>query len=397
MKQSIKHLSALLLFAVLAACSAPPRATAGSELLHDQLFAASDAAGEADDVFALSDEMQSYAATHLQFGPQQRDPRPALIEALYTQRQLGLSYDTSVTRNAAQAFSARAGNCLSLVIMTAAFAKHLGLPVSYRSVEADIFYTREGDLTMASGHVNLVLDRLGPLPRAASRLTPAPTAHEAMLVDFLPPQELRGTRSVTLSERTVLAMFMNNRAAEALNEGRLDDSYAWARAAVRQDPEFKAAVNTLGVVYLRAGHRPQAEAALRAVLAQDADNVAALSNLVRLVQQDGRQAEARQLGERLARLEPYPPFHFFDLGRAAMAEGNYAGAQKLFDRELGRQPLQHEVRFWAAQAAWHLGDAAKAADHLRQAMDNSPDPRSQAVYATKLDHLLDRFRASRLQ
>ena len=274
---------------------------------------------------------------------QQRDPRPALIEALYTQRQLGLSYDTSVTRNAAQAFSARAGNCLSLVIMTAAFAKHLGLPVSYRSVEADIFYTREGDLTMASGHVNLVLDRLGPLPRAASRLTPAPTAHEAMLVDFLPPQELRGTRSVTLSERTVLAMFMNNRAAEALNEGRLDDSYAWARAAVRQDPEFKAAVNTLGVVYLRAGHRPQAEAALRAVLAQDADNVAALSNLVRLVQQDGRQAEARQLGERLARLEPYPPFHFFDLGRAAMAEGNYAGAQKLFDRELGRQPTPQEV------------------------------------------------------
>ena len=133
------------------------------------------------------------------------------------------------------------------------------------------------------------------------------------------------------------------------------------------------------------------------MLAQDADNVAALSNLVRLVQQDGRQAEARQLGERLARLEPYPPFHFFDLGRAAMAEGNYAGAQKLFDRELGRQPLQHEVRFWAAQAAWHLGDAAKAADHLRQAIDNSPDPRSQAVYATKLDHLLDRFRASRLQ
>ena len=44
-----------------------------------------------------------------------------------------------------------------------------------------------------------------------------------------------------------------------------------------------------------------------------------------------------------------------------------------------------------------LCQTAKAADHLRQAMDNSPDPRSQAVYATKLDHLLDRFRASRLQ
>lgn len=397
MKQSIKRLTALLLCAALAACGSPPHAPAGSGLLHDQLFAASDAAAEAADVFALSDEMKGYAAAHLQFGPEQRDPRRALIEALYAQRQLGLRYDASVTRNAAQAFSARAGNCLSLVIMTAAFAKHLGLPVSYRSVKAETFYTREGDLTMASGHVNLVLDRLAPLPQTATRLAHAPAAHEAMLVDFLPPQELRGTHSVALSERTILAMFMNNRAAEALNEGRLDDSYAWARAAVRQDPDFSAAVNTLGVVYLRAGHRPQAEAALRAVLAQDADNVAALSNLVRLVQHDGREAEARQMGERLARLQPYAPFHFFDLGREAMAGGDYAGAQKLFDRELARQPLQHEVRFWAAKAAWHLGDAATAADHLRQARDNSPDPRSAAVYTGKLNHLLDQFRASRLQ
>lgn len=397
MKRPIVRLIVLALCAALAACSVPPRAPAASGLLHDQLFAPSDAATEAADVFALSDEMRSYALAHLQFGPQQRDPRQALIEALYTERKLGLRYDTSVTRNAAQAFSARAGNCLSLVIMTAAFAKHLGLPVSYRSVKAETFYTREGDLTMASGHVNLVLERLAPLPQAATRLAQAPAAHEAMLVDFLPPQELRGTRSEALSERTILAMFMNNRAAEALNQGRLDDSYAWARAAVRQDPHFVAAVNTLGVVYLRAGHRPQAEAALRAVLAQDADNVAALSNLVRLVQHDGRPAEARQLGDRLARLQPYPPFHFFDLGRAAMADGDYAGAQRLFDRELARQPLQHEVRFWAAKAAWHLGDAATAADHLRQARDNSPDPNSAAVYAGKLDHLLDHFRASRLQ
>jgi tetratricopeptide (TPR) repeat protein len=216
-------------------------------------------------------------------------------------------------------------------------------------------------------------------------------------VDFLPPEDMRGARSVALQEHTILAMFMNNRAAEALNQGRLDDSYAWARAAVRQDPAFSAAINTLGVVYLRAGHRPQAEAALHAVLARDPTDVAALSNLLLLLQHDGREDEGRQLGDRLARLQPHPPFHFFDLGRAAMARGDYAGAQKLFDRELRRQPMQHEVRFWAAQAAWHLGDAATAADHLRQAMDNSPDPRSAAVYAGKLNHLLDHFRASRLQ
>ena len=39
-------------------------------------------------------------------------------------------------------------------------ASYVGLPVSYRSVLVDDLYTRQGDLYMASGHVNLVLDRL---------------------------------------------------------------------------------------------------------------------------------------------------------------------------------------------------------------------------------------------
>jgi hypothetical protein len=40
-----------------------------------------------------------------------------------------IEYDSTVTRTAAQTYAARAGNCLSLVIMTAAFAEELGLRV----------------------------------------------------------------------------------------------------------------------------------------------------------------------------------------------------------------------------------------------------------------------------
>jgi hypothetical protein len=43
---------------------------------------------------------------------------------------------------AREAFAARTGNCLSLVIMTSAFAKQLGLPVSYRRVVMEEMYTR---------------------------------------------------------------------------------------------------------------------------------------------------------------------------------------------------------------------------------------------------------------
>ncbi|MDP1650433.1 MAG: tetratricopeptide repeat protein [Rubrivivax sp.] len=387
MKTASNHLAVLLLCTLLVACVSRPPNLPVAELLHDQLFAPSHAAVDAAGVFALSDDMRRYAAAELQATAQRRDPRRALIEALYSRGQLGLRYDAAVTRNAAEAYAARAGNCLSLVIMTAAFAKHLGLPVSYRSVLIDDVYTRQGGLYMASGHVNLVLDR--PPPRAPFGVQEP----DALTIDFLPPEELRGQRSEPLAERTIMAMFMNNRAAEALSQGRLADSYAWAREAVRQDPGFAAAVNTLAVVYMRAGHLREAEAALRALLAREPEHVSALSNLVHLLQRAGRAAEAQALGLRLAQLQPYPPFHFFDLGRQAMNEGDFRRARQLFARELRRQPDQHEVHFWAAQADLQLGDTAGATGHLRQAMANSPTRDSQQVYAAKLD----RLRAARLQ
>lgn len=383
----MKHWTALLLCLLLASCALRPPAPPPTELLHDHLFAAPRVAVDAASVFALSDEMHQYAAAELQLTSFRRDPRRALIDALYTGGQLRLTYDAAVTRNASEAFAARAGNCLSLVIMTAAFAKHLGLPVSYRSVLVDDQYTRQGDLTLASGHVNLVLDRLAQLSNPPW-LNPEP-----LTIDFLPPDELRGSHSVALAERTIVAMFMNNRAAEALASGRLDEAYAWVRAAVQQDPGFASAINTLGVIYVRAGHLREAETALRAVLARSPEHVSALSNLVQLLQSDGRADEARDLGERLARVQPHPPFHDFDLGRKAMAAGDYRRARRHFARELERQPYQHEVLFWAAQADWQLGDRAAAVRHLRQAMDYSPTVGSHQHYAAKLD----RLRAQRVQ
>jgi hypothetical protein len=57
-----------------------------------------------------------------------------LIEALFTDRWLQLDYDAGYTRNAAEAFDAHVGNCLSLAILTGALAKELGLEVRYQSV-----------------------------------------------------------------------------------------------------------------------------------------------------------------------------------------------------------------------------------------------------------------------
>lgn len=356
-------------------------------LLRDDLFKPPSEPVDAASVFALSDAMRAYADSNLVQAAAHSDIRRALISALYSQGQLQLSYDAGDTRNAAQAFEARAGNCLSLVIMTAALAKYLGLPVNYQSIVIDDLYTRSGGLTLFNGHVNLVLGRSFRRPTVEALAARVVADADDLTVDFLPQEELRGQRHHLLREQTIVAMYLNNRAAEALAAGRVDDSYWWAREALRQDPGFVTAANTLAVIYQRSGHLVLAEAALRHVLQAEDDNTAALSNLAGLLRSVGRATEARATDLRLAKLQPEAPFHAFDLGRTAMQRGDYSAALVLFQQELERQPYQPDVHFWTAQAYWRLNDNARAARHMALAMQHSTTRGTQQLYAAKLDLL----------
>jgi Tfp pilus assembly protein PilF len=280
---------------------------------------------------------------------------------------------------AAEAFEERAGNCLSLVLMTAAFAKHLDLPVNYQQVLLDDEFTRSGDLFFVSGHVNVVLGRFGPPLKGDDA--------QWLTIDFLPQVELRGQRTVALEERTVVAMFLNNRAAEALARGQLGTAYWYARTSLQRDPHYAAAANTLGVIYQRAGHLEAAERALRFVIEREPKSASAWANLTRLLRTQGRHAEAQVAAARLEALEPHPPFHFYELGRIALQEGDAARARDLLLRELRLQPQQHEVHFLLAQAYAALGEAPAAARHLGLAAENSPTRQARAIYAGKLERL----------
>ncbi len=369
------------LILALGGCATRVSTIETQHLLRDELFARSARVFDAQALFELSPEMLDYLRVRLPQLSTRADPRQALLDALYSNSDLRLAYDGSHTLTAREAFAARTGNCLSLVIMTSAFAKHLGLPVSYRRVVMDEMFTRNDNLTLASGHVNLVL---APVPH---RLWRHDGDDASLTVDFLPSEDTRGQQSLPLEERTLVAMYLNNRAVEALGQGRLDEAYGWAREAVLQDRRFVPAANTLGVIYSRAGHPSAAEAALRHALANEPDHHAALSNLLGMMTRQGRDGEAAALAARLALVQPVPPFKHFEQGREAMTRGDFASARDHFNRELRRQPYQDEVHFWAAQASWRLGDAERAAHHLRLARDYSVTRADQARYAAKLDHL----------
>lgn len=368
---------------LLAGCAQVQPRGGASALAQDHFFPAADiatqVAAEANQLFSMSEDMRRYADRVLRDPGSWRDRRQALIDALYLKGALQLAYDAEATRSAAGAFEARAGNCLSLVLMTAAFAKHLEVPVQYQQVLIDDEYSRAGDLFFVSGHVNVVLGRHGaPLKGDDAQW---------LTVDFLPQVDLRGQRTVPLEEHTLVAMYLNNLAAEALARGELRAAYWRARVALQRDPHFAAAANTLGVVYQRAGHLPAAERALRFVVEREPRSASGWSNLARLLASQGRHEEAHAASARLAALEPHPPFHFLERGRVALQQGHAALARDLFLRELRLQPQQHEVHFWLAQAYAALGDAKATERHLGLAADNSPTRQTRELYGGKLERL----------
>lgn len=364
----------------LSACAGVPPVPAHG-LLDDALFDRSVPPPTAAEVFAVSEPMRRFVEQDLARESRRKGPRTALIDALYAPGQLKLEYDAQRTRTAAEAFEARSGNCLSLVIMSAALARQLGLPVQFHSVYSDAGWGRSGDLLVANGHVNLTLRNHYGDGRVRFDVA------EAMLIDFDPPAPGQRQYSRVIDEATLLAMFMNNRAAELLAAGQVDAAYWHARAAIEAAPTFLTAHNTLAVIYLRRGASAQAERVLQQLLAAEPANAAALANLAHLYERQGRGAEAAALQQRLTRLEPYPPYHFFQRGLEAMERRDYAQARTMFEKEIERAAYHHEFHFGLALASFGLGDVKEAQRQLGLAMKASTRDSDRQLYAGKLERL----------
>ena len=373
---------AALMSMLLVACASGPPMPPAETLFHDEKFSPPSVRIDGADAMAISPEMRDYlVAARISRFARNEDRKQRLVEALYSKGELQLEYDAAFTRTAAQAYEARSGNCLALVMMTAAFAKELGLNVRYRVVTGEGEWERTGDLYISVGHVNLALAE----PQRPSIGSFVDT--NAVIVDFLPSRSVgaRGIRVV--GENTVVAMFLNNRAVEALTRGAANDAYWWAREAIRTDPGLGIAYTTLGVIYRNRQLPEFAENVFRLVAEREPTNISVLSNRVLALRDLGRDAEAGALQKRVDALDPHPPYSYFNQGMVALKRHRLEEAKALFIKEVERAPYQSEFQFWLAVTYAELQDPQRAADHLKRAMAMSTTNKDRQIYAAKLNLL----------
>lgn len=305
----------------------------------------------------------------------------ALIEAMTRSGEIRVTFDASATRTAAQTFEARSGNCLSLALLTATLAEELGLAVEFREVLIDTQWSRLAGMHVGNTHVNLALGpRQSPFSRQQS------TARQSV-IDFLPPEAVRDLPARRLDRQRVLAMYLNNRAAEWLVQGDLATAHAWSLAALAEDPAYPVSYNTLGVVFQRHGRSDLAERAWRQGLALSPEHPALLANLAAALRSQGRATEALPLETVLTRVEGTAPFTHLAQGLAALRAGDPAAARGWLLKELARDPDYHEIHFALAQAELQLGRPAQALVHLQRASAESTRPELRSLYLAKAERL----------
>ncbi|WP_298445570.1 tetratricopeptide repeat protein [uncultured Ferrimonas sp.] len=343
-------------------------APAPKTLWHDEAFAQTHAVPSAKQVFALSPQMRRTVG--------KMKDRDHSELAKFLRRDGEISYDSRKTLNAADTFALRSGNCMSLVIMTAALARANNVDYRYQLVQSPPVWDRQGGLYLINGHVNVQLID----GRSRSQID---VATSSTTIDFLPGNQIRGYAVKPLNEQQLLARYYNNLAAEAMVDQQYDYAYQLLKAAHATDPNYQQMWNTLGVLYRRKGLDPQAESIYRFATELPQVSNDALHNLALLLASQDRLQEWQQVHARLELNRIRNPYYYFDMGESAYRRGEFGDAVRYFNKALKLADYRHEFHFGLSRAYFRNGQLRLSERHMQKAEQLAPQDEKQR-YQLKL-------------
>ena len=304
------------------------------------------------DILAMSPEMGRFLARRIKPGRARQMRLQGLLDAIFGEDGLNITYGNSRTRTAIETFDERSGNCLSFTLMFVSMARHLGLNAYFREVDEVTSWDQRGDVLVTEKHMYAEVE----------------ADNAVVQVDFLPAGSkiYRFTRRVTTPR--VYAHFYSNLGVESLTAGQTDVAIDLFEKALRYDPGFTQALVNLGVAQRRSGQPERAEESFQRALAEDPGELSAASNLASLLLAQGRRAEAEPLLERVAGHLRRNPFHHFRQGLIAGREERWEAALDHLREAVRRRPEEALFHLELGRVLVRVGRPEQARASLERAL-----------------------------
>lgn len=274
--------------------------------------------------------------------------------ALFDRTRFTFDYDAGLTETAAEALASGRGNCVAFTNLFIAMARSRGLAVKAGYMRPRVGGMKRGDLVYVTTHVVAVY----PL-------------HDRFVVfDFYRTREDPTTRIRLLDDLELAALYLNNRAVDAMGAGDYASAERQLLSVVQLAPEFAAGHGNLGVLRRRRGDTEGAFDAYRKALALDPRDPSILGNLAALYRSLGREREAKE-ALALADLSRATPYTILARGDLEAADGRTATALALYRR--------------AARLNSKIPDPQVSIARLSRSVGRLDDARRAARRAIKLD------------
>ena len=336
-----------------------------------------------EEIFYLSEKQKADFWNYFN-NPRHRDVYPNRRISQYLSSKLDTFNFYSDTLTASQALSNQLGNCLSLAIVTHALAELAGVTVKYELVKTPAIFQKEGDVVLASQHVQSLL--LDPGPGEFNGREPLWRSY--IRVDYYPTGDTNPLRRVPTDE--FYAMFYRNRAAEAIGAGRLSKAYAYLVEVLSRNKTDGQAINSMAVLHERVGEMKSAQALYQFGLAHGEKSAEfdLLYNYHILLKTTGQTDELANVENRLERYKDKNPFRWVSKGDQALKDKNYRGAIRYFQKAIKLASYLHEPYAGIAKAQAALGHAKAAKRALRKAIEKSRKAETKNLYQLKYESLV---------
>ncbi|RZO87108.1 MAG: tetratricopeptide repeat protein [Oceanococcus sp.] len=332
---------------------------------------------KADEILATTPEMREFVARHVDLNARPGQRLEQLIHGMLDEQLLALEFELGRTRTAAQTFEDRRGNCLSFTNLFVALAREAGLLVNYQLIDVPASWERNGDWVVVDNHINAILHNLRV--DGSHRWNYVVDFNMADFQGHYPREEIDDARA--------FALFFNNRGAEFMQRGHLEQAHSHLAQAHALNPRLPALWLNLGSLYRKQGQHEQAKSAYLEALRLDPHAPAALSNLASLYRSLGKTKQALQVERRLSQLREQDPYYFYQRSLTAYSSGQWLEATRHLDQALRLKKDEHQFIFLRALLELQQGQIERARTSLEQAQSLASNAQTRALYSSKIHRL----------
>lgn len=334
-----------------------------------------------EEIFALDDSMKALVNNKLKLEPDIEKRARKLLKHLFSEENIGIAYNSHANLTARQTFHSAKANCMSLTVMSYALTQAADIPVNFQQVHVPEYWVRSGNYNMLTGHVNLLINydgRNGPDVLWGARRGE---------IDFDPTISKQAFKREIVTKNTILAMFYNNKGAQALAKHEFTRAYAYLKAATRIDPQFSSSWANLAILYRFNDLYEPAEQIYLHAIELDPNNLTAKTNLAVLYRHTNRVEQAKAIEVELESIRAKNPYYHTMLADEALYRGNLEQALTHAKRALKLNRKNHETHLMLSKIYYLSNDLVAARRAMERAIKTNHIADNQVKFLAKLNFL----------